>query len=471
LSFRRELGRFDTTMVVVGGIIGAGIFINPYIVAQRLDSFGLVLGAWLAGGVVALAGALTFAELGALMPDAGGHYAYLRDAYHPLVGFLYGWGLLLMIESGAIAAVAITFAGYTLRLVGHPGAGSHLLAILGIVVMTAVNYLGVKPGSRVLNAFVLVKMVPLALLIVAGLLLPAAAPGGPGTGSATTTGMGAVGEGAALAGAIAASASPSPHGLALLVAFGAGLVPVMFSYGGWQNANYVAEEMKEPVRDLPVSLMAGTALVVLVYGSINFVYLKFLGHDGLAATTTPASDVARSLFGPTGNFLVTLGIVLSTFGFLDLAMLAPTRVYYAMARDGLFPERVARLHPRFASPSVAIFIQSAWAIVLVLSGTYAALIDYVTTADWTFFSLAAASLFVFRRKVPLAHRPAGTFAAPGYPLIPGLFLMVALLIVGSVAWSYPARSGIGFGLLALGVPAYLFWSGRTSVGAGGIERP
>jgi APA family basic amino acid/polyamine antiporter len=462
VSFRRELGRFDTAMVVVGGIIGAGIFINPFLVAQRLPSAGLVLGAWLFGGVVALAGALTFAELGALMPKAGGHYAYLRDAYHPLVGFLYGWGLLLMIESGAIAAVAITFAEYTLRLLGHPGASSHTLAVLGIVVMAVVNYLGVKPGSRVLNGFVVVKMVPLGLLIVAGLLLPAHGGGAAGPGAAIAAGAAGAGAAAATAtsGTAAAASSASPHGLALLVAFGAGLVPVMFSYGGWQNANYVAEEMRNPVRDLPVSLVAGTALVVVVYGSINFVYLKFLGHDGLAATTTPASAVAQSLFGSTGNFLVTLGIVLSTFGFLDLAMLAPTRVYYAMARDGVFPERVARLHPRFDSPSVAIVIQSVWAIVLVLSGTYAALIDYVTTADWTFFSLAAASLFVFRRKIPLAERPAGTFAVPGYPVVPGLFLAVAILIVGSVLWSYPIRSGIGFGLLALGVPAYVFWSRR-----------
>lgn len=449
MSFRRELGRFDTAMVVVGGIIGAGIFINPYIVAQRLPSPALVLGAWLAGGVAALAGAFTFAELGTLMPKAGGHYAYLREAYHPVVGFLYGWGLLLMIESGAIAAVAITFAEYTLRLVGHPGASSHPLAILGIVVMAVVNYLGVKPGSRVLNGFVVVKMVPLGLLICAGMLL--SAHGSAGSGAAAASAAGA-------ASTTVASGAGSAHGFDLLVAFGAGLVPVMFSYGGWQNANYVAEEMRDPGRDLPVGLLAGTGLVVLIYASINFVYLKFLGHGGLAATTTPASDVAQALFGPTGNFLVTLGIVLSTFGFLDLAMLAPTRVYYAMARDGVFPERVARLHPRFDSPSVAIVIQSVWAVVLVLSGTYAALIDYVTTADWTFFSLAAASLFVFRRKIPLAERPAGTFATPGYPLVPGFFLAVAVLIVGSVWWSFPARSGIGFGLLALGVPVYLFWS-------------
>jgi APA family basic amino acid/polyamine antiporter len=452
VSFRRELGRFDTAMVVVGGIIGAGIFINPYIVAQRLDTSAEVLVAWLAGGVVALAGALTFAELGALMPRAGGHYAYLRDAYHPLVGFLYGWGLLLMIESGAIAAVAITFAAYALRLVGHPGADTRVLAILAVLVTAAVNYLGVKPGSRVLNGLVLLKMVPLGLLILAGLWLPSDLAGDLGT-------WGSLGD---TASGLGGSTGPSGHGLALLAAFGAGLVPVMFSYGGWQNANYVAEEMRDPVKDLPASLLGGTAFVVLVYGLVNVVYLKFLGHDGLAATPTPASDVAQALFGPTGNFLVTLGITLSTFGFLDLAMLAPTRVYYAMARDGLFPARVARLHPRFAAPSVAIVVQSTWAVVLVLSGTYAALIDYVTTADWTFFSLAAASLFVFRRRVPLADRPAGTFATPAYPLVPGLFLAVALLIVGSVLWSYPVRSGIGFGLLVLGLPAYLFWSRRSA---------
>ena len=172
MAFRRELGRFDTAMVVVGGIIGAGIFINPYIVAQRLDSPALVLGAWVAGGAVALAGALTFAELGTLFPKAGGHYVYLREAYHPLAGFLYGWGLLLMIEGGAIAAVAITFAEYSLRLVGRPDVSTQALAILAIVVVAAVNYLGVKPGSRLLNTFVLLKLLPLGLLIGAGLLLP-----------------------------------------------------------------------------------------------------------------------------------------------------------------------------------------------------------------------------------------------------------------------------------------------------------
>ena len=455
MSFRRELGRFDTAMVVVGGIIGAGIFINPYIVAQRLDSPALVLGAWLAGGVIALAGALTFAELGTLFPRAGGHYAYLREAYHPLAGFLYGWGLLFMIEGGAIAAVALTFAEYTLRLVSRPDASATVLAVLGIVVVAAVNYVGVKPGSRVLNALVVMKLIPLGLLIAAGLLLPAA------------SGANAADAAALVAPSAGFTEAPSSgSGGFLLFAFGAALIPVMFSYGGWQNANYVAEEMKNPIRDLPTSLLAGTALVVLVYGLVNWVYLRTLGHAGLAGTQTPASDAASLLFGDTGNFIVTLGIAVSTFGFLNLTMLAPTRVYYAMARDGLFPERVARLHPRYSTPSVAIVIQTVWAIVLVLTGSYAQLVDYVVSADWLFFGLAGASLFVFRKRIPLSERPEGVFATPGYPFVPGLFVAVAVLILGSVLWNNPVRSGLGFGLLALGVPAYLFWSRSRSTAEG-----
>ncbi len=454
MSFRRELGRFDTAMVVVGGIIGAGIFINPYIVAQRLDSPALVMAAWLAGGAVALAGALTFAELGALFPKAGGQYAYLRDAYHPIAGFLYGWGLLLMIEGGAIAAVGITFAEYTLRLVGRAGVDTRALTIVAIVVVAAVNYVGVKPGSRVLNTFVILKLVPLALLIGAGLLLPVDIAEAPGPA------LVAPGPGATVQAEAGAPGGPFP----VLFAFGAALIPVMFSYGGWQNANYVAEEMKDPVRDLPAGLMIGTGIVVLVYGLVNLVYLRTLGHAGLAGTLTPASDSARALFGVPGDFLITLGIAISTFGFLNLTMLAPTRVYYAMARDGLFPRRVAELHPRFDTPSVAIVVQTAWAVVLVLTGTYAQLVDYVVSVDWIFFGAAGATIFVFRRRIPVEERPEGIFRTPLYPVLPALFVAVAVLIVGSVLWTNPVRSGIGLALLVAGIPAYRYWSGRLEGG-------
>jgi len=427
-------------MVVVGGIIGAGIFINPYIVAQRLDSPLWVLSAWVVGGLVAMAGALTFAELGVVHPKAGGHYAYLREAFHPLLGFLYGWALLFMIETGAIAAVSITFAEYTLRLLGREGVNAIPLAVAAIVVVGGINALGIKPGSRVLNVLVVLKVLALAVLIGFGLLLPA----GSGVGGDPGGILGSGGEGLRLP----------------VFALGAALVPVMFSFGGWQNANYVAEEIKDPRRNLPRSLILGTAVVVVVYVLVNWIYLRTLGHGGLAGTMTPAADAARATMGPTGDFFLALTISVSTFGFLNLTMLAPTRVYYAMARDGVFLSSVARLHPRFRSPTRAIFLQTGLALILVFWKNYAQLVDYVVFADWIFFGLAGASLFVFRKRMPLKDRPAGTFRTPGYPLIPGLFTAVALYIVVSSFWTDPKGSVLGVLLLATGIPAFLFWKSR-----------
>jgi APA family basic amino acid/polyamine antiporter len=449
--FERALGPFDATMVVVGGIIGAGIFINPYIVAQRLPSEGWVLAAWAAGGAIALAGALAYAELGSLFPKAGGQYVYLRDAYHPLVGFLYGWALLLLIECGAIAAVAITFAEYALRLVGRDDASALPLAIAAIVVVSAINYLGVKPGSRVLNVFVVLKVAALAILIGAGFLIAPAVPEA-GAGAAG----GAAGAGDALAGGAAT----------LPILFGAALVPILFSYGGWQNANYVAEEIDDPRRNLPRSLLAGTLLVAAIYVLVNVVYLRALGLEGLAATRTPASDAAGRLLGPAGDRFVAAAIAVSTFGFLDLAVLAPTRVYYAMAADGLFFRGVARLHPRFRTPSLAIVLQAAWAIALALTGTYAALVDTVVFADWIFFGLTVASVLVFRRRAPLGSRPVGGFRMPLYPALPILFAVVSAGVVASVVASNPVRSAVGAALLLAGVPAYLYWKRRAPTPAG-----
>jgi APA family basic amino acid/polyamine antiporter len=427
-------------MVVVGGIIGAGIFINPYIVAQRLDSPGWVLAAWVAGGFIAMAGALTFAELGAVMPRAGGHYAYIREAIHPLLGFLYGWALLFMIETGAIAAVAVTFSEYTLRLVGNEGAHALPLAVAAILVVGGINALGVKPGSRVLNLFVVLKVVALALLIGMGFFLPLS--------ETATVGGGWLEPGAGGGGPV------------VLWAFGAALIPVMFSFGGWQNANYVAEEIRDPQRNLPRSLILGTALVVVIYVFVNWVYLRTLGHGGLAGTMTPAGDTAERLVGDLGDRFLALTISISTFGFLNLTMLAPTRVYYAMARDGVFLSSVSRLHPRFRSPTRAIYLQTALALVLLFWKDYAQLVDYVVFADWIFFGLAGVSLFVFRWKIPIAQRSAGTFRTPGYPLIPALFVAVALLIVLSSFWSDPLGSGLGVLLLSTGIPAFFFWKRR-----------
>jgi APA family basic amino acid/polyamine antiporter len=439
VSFRRALGPFDATMVVIGGIIGSGIFINPYLVAQRLDSSLLVLAAWVLGGLVALAGAFAYAELGALFPHAGGQYVYLRQGWHPLAGFLYGWALLLVIESGAIAAVAITFATYALRLAGRPDAAPVPLAVAAIVLLSIVNYLGVKPGSRLLNVLVVLKVSALVALIGAGAFAPAA--DGWWASARATGGAGQT-----------------------TAAMGVALVPILFAYGGWQNANYVAEEIRDPRRNLPLSLVAGTTAVVLIYVTVNAVYLRALGLDGLAATTTPASTAARIMFGAAGDAFVTAAIAVSTFGFLNLAILAPTRVYYAMAADRLFVPALAALHPRHATPWLAIVIQSAWSCALTLTGRYEQLLNYVVFADWIFFGLTVATLFVFRRTYPVERRPPGAFIAPLYPLLPLAFVLVAAAVVIGVVRADAAAAGRGAALLAVGIPVYVWFARRTPAG-------
>jgi len=436
VSFRRALGPFDATMVVIGGIIGAGIFISPYVVAGRLDSSVLVLAAWIAGGAIALAGAFSYAELGALFPKAGGQYVYLRDGIHPLAGFLYGWALLLVIESGAIAAVAITFAGYALHVAGAADGWRVPLALAAIAVLSVINYLGVKPGSRVLNVLVILKVAALAILVGAGFI----AAGHAGWWSETRA---------------ATPASPST-----LVAFGAALVPILFSYGGWQNANYVAEEIENPRRNLPISLLAGTAAVVVIYVTVNIVYLRALGLQGLASTGTPAADAARRMFGAVGDTFVSSAIAVSTFGFLDLSILAPTRVYYAMAADRLFVPALARLHPRYRSPGLAIIVQSTWSCILALTGRYEQLLNYVVFADWIFFGLSVSTLIVFRRTVPPATRPPGTFRAPGFPVVQILFCAIAAGIVLSVVRADPPSAARGALLIAAGIPVFYWYRRR-----------
>lgn len=435
MAFRRVLRPFDATMVVIGGIIGSGIFINPRLVAQALDSTLLVLTAWIVGGLVALCGAFAYAELGARFPKAGGQYVYLKDAWHPLAGFLYVWALLLIIETGAMAAVAIIFAEYLLRFLGRDTALALPLAIAALVAVSAINYVGVKPGSRVLNLFVVLKVAALAVLIGIGALLPNASAGW----LSDTRAAGAGGGGT-------------------LIAFGAALIPILFAYGGWQNANYIAEEIEAPERNLPRSLIAGVIIVAAVYVLVNVAYLRLLGLEGLAATATPAADAAARALGTAGDKFVAAAIAISTFGFLDLAVLAPTRVYYAAAADGYLPAALARLHPRFGTPGLAIVVQAVWAIGLVLTGTYGDLLNSVVFADWIFFGATVAALFVWRRR---GGSPA-TYRSPGYPYVPAFFVLVALAVVASVIIEAPARAAAGALLIATGIPVFYYFSRQRS---------
>jgi basic amino acid/polyamine antiporter, APA family len=442
-TYARRLGLFSGTMAVVGGIIGGGIFRTPATVAERLASPGMVLLAWILGGVVALIGAFCWGELGQRRPRAGGGYVYLREAFGSLPAFLYGWTLVLVIATGAIAAVAVTFADYTLALLGLSQRLSVPLAVAAIVLLSGINYVGVRPAAITQNIFTVLKLTALAVLIGAGLILAAPSPS-------------------------FAAPSPPPR----LGAFGSALVPILFTYGGWQQTNFIAEEIVDPERNLPRALVLGVVIVVTVYLLTNLAYLRVLGHQGLAASTAPAADTMQAVLGPVGGKLIAAGIAISTFGFLNLVILVTPRVLQAMAADGVFFRRLAELHPEYRTPTLAIVALAVCAIVLTLSGTFGQLVDYVTFGDWIFFGMTAAGLFVYRRREQeLAQStPPGSplplpapFRVPGYPYTVGLFVLAAGLVVFSAIASNPRNAAIGAGLIALGIPAFLYWRRRGSL--------
>jgi len=430
-------------MAVVGGIIGGGIFRTPATVAQRVGTPVAVLGTWAIGGVVALIGAFVWGELGQRRPRAGGQYVYLRETFGPLPAFLYAWTLTLVIATGAIAAVAVTFADYAIALLGTSHRYSVPLAVAAIMLLSGINYVGVRPAAITQNIFTILKLVALAALIGAGIFL--AIP--------------------------TASSRPVPPLTAGVSALGSALIPVLFTYGGWQQTNFIAEEIVEPERNLPRALIIGVAIVITVYVLTNVAYLRILGVGGLAASTAPAADVMDNLLGPVGGKIIAAGIAVSTFGFLNLVILVTPRVLQAMAADGLFFQKLAVLHPRYHTPTFAIVALAVCAIILTLSGTFGQLVDYVTFGDWIFFGLTAAGLFVYRnresgagsqgREPPDSRLLAPSFRVPGYPVTPGVFVLAAAFVVASAIASNPKNAAIGAGLIALGIPAFLYWRSRS----------
>ena len=425
-------------MIVMGGIIGAGIFMNPYVVARQLDTPVLILGAWAAGGLIALTGAFVYAELAALRPGVGGQYAYLRDAYHPLVAFLYGWTLLLVSQTGGMAAVAMTFAGYFRTLTGLHLPAS-VLAVSVLAVLTLVNTRGVRTGANVQGALMVLKVLAIVMLVTVGWLAVAAPD---------------------------ASAPTPPSSRNTLLAFAAAMVPVLFAYGGWQTASFMSGELKDPRRDLPRGLLIGVLGVVILYLAVNAVSLRALGTAGLAATTTPASDVMNRAMGSLGGRLIAAGIAISSLGFLSQGMLTAPRVYYAMARDGVFFDRVGWLDPRTRAPSVAIAIQGVWALVIVLSGEYEEILSYVVAIDAVFFALTGAALLVFRRRRERASDALAdhAFRTPGHPWSTAIFVAAFALLALSTVVQFPRSAGIGMLVLLAGLPVYLWWSTRATTG-------
>jgi len=440
---RRLLGPFDATMIVMGGIVGSGIFMNPYVVAQRVHTAFLILGVLLAGGIMAMLGAFIWAELATRLPGAGGQYLYLRQAYHPSVAFLYGWVLLLVTQTGGMAAVAVTFARYFREIAGV-SASDGVIAAAALLGLTAINCLGVRAGSNVQSALMLTKAAAIAVLVGAGLLLgghhvpPLAGAAGP---------------------------AGAPHGFGLVASLGAAAIPVAFAYGGWQTSSFVAAEMRDPRRDLSRGLLLGVGCVVLLYLAVNFVCVRVLGPAGLAATPTPASAVMRAALGDRGGQWIALGIAVSTLGFLSQSILTAPRVYYAMACDGLFFERVGRLSPRTGAPVTAIVLQGLAATAIAVLGRYEQILNYVTSVDFISFALTSAALFVLRRREAVSGHalpPHEIYRVPGHPFTTGLFVLAAAGIVLATFYSYPQNSVIGLGILAAGIPVYLYWSRRQS---------
>jgi len=433
VPFRRELGLFDAVMVVAGGIVGVGIFANPSNVARIVPDPLLILLVWTIGGVVALIGAFVWAELASRFPDVGGQYVYLHRAYHPVVGFLYGIALLFIINGGSLAAVSILFASYVDRsFVALGPLGIKIAGAIALVSLTAINAVGVRAGKWTTNALMAAKILGMLALVAL-----------------------AFGRGAPAASQFTAPPTVS-FGLSRLLT---ALVPILFAYGGWQSCANIAGEIRNPARNLARANVFGVIVVVALYLSLNVAYLWVLTPAQVAASPALAADMARAAAGEAGARFVALLITVSSLGFLAVVVLTGARLYYAMATDGLMLAAAARLHPRYQTPVFALWLQAAVSLVLLTTNTYDQLLSYVVFADWLFFGLTAAALFIVRRPAFAqaaagAREDAAVARVPGHPLTTAVFVAVAAGIVINSFFVYPTQSAVGSGILLAAAAVY-----------------
>jgi APA family basic amino acid/polyamine antiporter len=443
----RGLGPWDASLVTVGAIIGTGIFITTGDMARVLPHPGLILLVWIVGGVLTLAGALTYAELGAMFPRAGGQYHFLKEAYGPLWGFLFGWTAFLVIMSGGIATLAVGFGEYLGSFLpffstGHilleatvgpwrwTLSGGQVAGALAIAFLTFVNYLGLREGAGLQNLVTVLKIG--SVLALGGAGLAAAAPVRPDL-----------------------LAEPPPHAL---VAFGIAMIAVLWSFDGWYGVTNLAGEMKRPERDLPRGLIAGTVAVTLLYCLMNLVYLRALPVEEMARTGRIGEAAAVALFGPQGGRLISAAVLVSTFGCLSSTILYCARIYVPMAEDRLFFSALAGIHPRHRTPAASLLAQGGWSILLTCSGTYEQLYTYVTFAVTVFYALTGAAVFVLRRTLPGHPRPYRTW---GYPWVPAAFVLSSAALAANTLLERPTESALGLALMLLGLPAYAFWRSRA----------
>jgi len=428
VSLPRAIGYLGSTAIVVGTIIGSGIFLVPHNVAMQVGTLGSLFAVWVMGGLLSLAGALSLAELGAALPEAGGVYVYLREAYGKSFAFLYGWGMLVVIHSGSAATLAVAFAIYSGTFLPLTPLESKLVASAVVAVLTAVNVFGVRSGSAVQTLFTFAKLAGLAIIVLSAVLArgvrPLAAP----------------------------LPLPTPH--TTVSSFGVALIGVLWAYEGWHMLAYTAGEVRDPARVLPRSFFLGTLLVVLAYLSANLAYLRVLTLSALAQHERVAATAMEILAGPRGRLFVSALILCSIFGALNGTILTGPRAYFAMARDGVFFSSVGRVHPRFKTPALAVLVQGALSIVLAVSGTYEQLYTYVIFSAWIFYGAAVLAVLVLRRQRPGLERP---YRLWGSPFVPIVFALAALGIVVNTLLTKPRESGVGLGIILLGLPIYFAW--------------
>jgi basic amino acid/polyamine antiporter, APA family len=450
-GLRRELGLFAATMLIIGDMIGIGIFVTTGDIAQSFPSPGGILLVWFLGGLLALAGALCCAELASGMPVSGGDYNYLRAAYGPLVGFLSGWSSFLVTFCGSIALLAVVFTVFvsfffpvlaldrtlfSFAVFGHEVGISlgHFFALLVVYVLTTIHYAGVGLGAAVQNTLTVLKIGAIVAIILFGVLI--------GNGSLEHF-------------------SPFFDSSRLTVSlFGAAFIPVIFTYAGWNAVIYMAGEVREPEKNLPRALIRAVLLVIALYMAINAVYFYAMPVDKMQGQIRVSELATTALFGRQTSAWITAIITVSILGALNVTTMIGPRVYYAMARDGLFFRSLSRVHPRFRTPSNAIILQAVWVSVLIITGTFGALLNYVSVIIGLFSSLTVGSLLVLRMKRPDLHRP---YKIPGYPWVPWVFILANLAITAAILWEKPIDALRGFVIVGLGIPAYFYWQRAKKV--------
>lgn len=423
----RKLSLFDGVALLVGGVIGSGIFVVPSLIANRVPDPGVVIGVWVFSGLLVLCGALTLAELGAMLPHSGGLYVYMREAYGPFWAFLYGWTIMLVVIPGAVAALTTAFFLYLRQFFVIPQVSEKALGLVLLLGLAFINTRGAKRGAGVQNLFTILKVGGLVGLVLAALV----------------TRQGSV--------ANFSPAAPLEFSAGLLSAIGLAMISTLFAYDGWQFVSFVAGEIRDPTRNVVRSIVLGVFAVIAIYVAANLAYIFVLGQPRIAASPRVATEAMSAAIGPVGGVVMTFAILCSIFGAISANILAGPRVFFAMARDGRLFRRLAAVHPRYETPANAIWTLALWAGVLTLTGGFEHLITMSQFANWIFFTMVVLSVVVLRRKHPEWPRP---YRVAGYPFTVLAFVAVSSVFVVNTLVEAPLSSLMGLGLLALGVPFY-----------------